>query len=1113
MKQLVAGLLTGACVFFFYGEDQTAHASFSYSFNKMSCEFQESSASEKMAFLDKLKALGGLHKAYTAVTGNPSSITPSAYYNGTSPLPLSDSELKNHCFVVFGGPEHVDDSVQMTFKNGKEYSGFLEGGKPLYLGFDENGELFLNPYYPEWYAGDNLFSNPDFFFYRAPWKTYPSTTTLSNKLNNKLSDAALRSSFDKYSSDFFSHLHVINDSVDPDQSFISKNRDVSLLRDYIVVERIPTDYAPGYYKLFFSYKGTDSFTTVFVPSTKCFWCELDQQVKENHSFVCSASSLSWKGTPYEGENAALTLTLNHSFASKTAGSKSNVKHVWLTYGWINTGDGNIETYSKFVNVNENKETVVSLTDGNVLHPHLLSSSKVETLHYPKANRSGTATFIASINTDFSAPVVETSRLDNSCSWDIPLTKPENVSVSFDTNSNPALLYEKNKPLNIPIIVSNQTSLPVKAPCDAASSTNAVCSGSDTNMKIEVFDQSGVAVSIDPKYQDYTLPTVLSGGSKNVLFDESLPKGKYTIKATIPDYAVNASNETNSSDNSDSISITVDSIPPSNLDCRLLVHTSGSSHYVNSLKSDGLAKMCYGIYPNHPSTQIEGGTGTYAYMKYFFFPEPVPDYTVTNAGASYSANPNTRFFNQKVSLTEPKNVIGNQETYLYYPVQDSYNGIPVDQTTFPGPYLAGPHSFYHYMYRGRMIAESVDFDFEVTDPKSNVVAKGQVQYPIDTANCIRTDLIDYKESCREIVFYLPHSDETLFHNVPEDKEKIYYQNPGIHTFTFQATEHQRYYYQHDKGNEYQGKSGVEWFGNQNDPYGKKSFGSGETKTDAISSGTYTIRNEFRNHVERETDAFGVEKNVLCFHDHSKDFHFWKFDWSDVTSYSSPFDANWTGPLTPPIEEPKDNDDCQTAVPSNPSKTKVKVTKTTEHTPGIILCRSTPDSEWYGKYWDYYAGYELNYAKSSSDVPGYSGYDWFMDTSLNNRKPRVAIEIEPFSSTTKWVDTNGKSYNNNLVYETALKTIIPQSTTKAVYQSSMEMDIFNKMNLANGKTLIETRGYIGGTINPAEKVKGNQTFQSGYSCSKAPGSNAAGVNYAFPMQATWEGYVDVQNSPPN
>ena len=78
----------------------------------------------------------------------------------------------------------------------------------------------------------------------------------------------------------------------------------------------------------------------------------------------------------------------------------------------------------------------------------------------------------------------------------------------------------------------------------------------------------------------------------------------------------------------------------------------------------------------------------------------------------------------------------------------------------------------------------------------------------------------------------------------------------------------------------------------------SAAKGPVNTNTVENGVWKIQDTYKNHCYTDSDAFnrfGVwigndfdansnERNV-CFHDHSAQFHYWRFNWSNPTNYGS------------------------------------------------------------------------------------------------------------------------------------------------------------------------------------------------------------------------------------
>lgn len=204
----------------------------------------------------------------------------------------------------------------------------------------------------------------------------------------------------------------------------------------------------------------------------------------------------------------------------------------------------------------------------------------------------------------------------------------------------------------------------------------------------------------------------------------------------------------------------------------------------------------------------------------------------------------------------------------------------------------------------------------------------------------TELEEYGH-CREVYFYLPIDNSGPFtppedleeiQEIPDADERIHFRNPGIYTFKFEAVEKQEYRYQEDLGKEFQGKVGNSGLTNKGLPregitnpseIGTKYINQrlveitidkeiGQTPKDTTIDGGGTPNEEYQNHCYLEEDGFDkrafdgkdVDPNgdpkgfglpeelnaklrddgkYICFHDHSIDYHYWLYDWSEPKWY--------------------------------------------------------------------------------------------------------------------------------------------------------------------------------------------------------------------------------------
>jgi len=207
---------------------------------------------------------------------------------------------------------------------------------------------------------------------------------------------------------------------------------------------------------------------------------------------------------------------------------------------------------------------------------------------------------------------------------------------------------------------------------------------------------------------------------------------------------------------------------------------------------------------------------------------------------------------------------------------------------------------------------VTFTINVKDPTGSVIpeASGKVYYDVDDNRCFNNNQLDVGgtqtfagiDPCRQIFFYLPkattaQSSVNDLNSFPTKSERITFKNPGTHTFEIKAEEKQVYAYQHDNGGEWQGKEDTSgqvlrepWKGES------EAQAKGAVYTNTVADGEWVIQDDYKNHCYSDSDAFSrfgewvnadfqVTNNgrSICFHDHSKDFHYWKFNWSKPVIY--------------------------------------------------------------------------------------------------------------------------------------------------------------------------------------------------------------------------------------
>ncbi|PGK51193.1 hypothetical protein CN918_25735 [Priestia megaterium] len=443
------------------------------------------------------------------------------------------------------------------------------------------------------------------------------------------------------------------------------------------------------------------------------------------------------------------------------------------------------------------------------------------------------------------------------------------SATYESESDISLRYELSN--DYP---KNHTSVPV--------SLSIIDTDSNKVVKTLQVDETNVKIG-DTAYDNFP--------------GFQLPLGRYKATVIVPEYP----GETDYTNNKDTFEFSVMPFTPNNIDCKVLELTQ-----IEIIKGDkGVSKFCVGQTPNYPSTVTEKGQGTFFFVMYRILPMPIPSYKVTNLD-------DAGLF-QLYTLDEAYNERGNDNSYIFYP-NDSSN-----KKNITGPYTAGPHEYYHYLYRGRMMPTAVKFTINVTDPNGKDIpaSSGEVYYTVDQNKCFNKSQLDVGSNkggnsigdldpCRQIFFYLPKESTDKMNlsdlqDTPTNEDRLSFKNPGVHTFQIKADETQTYVYQKDNGAEWQGakdeKSGK---GYLREPWNGESLSAakGPVNTNTVVNGVWKIQDTYKNHCYTDSDAFnryGVwignnfdanssERNV-CFHDHSAQFHYWRFNWSSPTIYGS------------------------------------------------------------------------------------------------------------------------------------------------------------------------------------------------------------------------------------
>ena len=97
----------------------------------------------------------------------------------------------------------------------------------------------------------------------------------------------------------------------------------------------------------------------------------------------------------------------------------------------------------------------------------------------------------------------------------------------------------------------------------------------------------------------------------------LPPGMYKLEVRMPHYKYEYRYDDNYAERYFEVDISKDN---ENIDCK-----ETKTQYL----TEDIAKFCIGTYPKFPSTTVEGGQGAYYYVKYRFFPMPLPPYEIDN----------------------------------------------------------------------------------------------------------------------------------------------------------------------------------------------------------------------------------------------------------------------------------------------------------------------------------------------------------------------------------------------------------------------------------------------------------------------------------------------------
>ncbi|GAB6422403.1 hypothetical protein bcgnr5372_25420 [Bacillus luti] len=374
--------------------------------------------------------------------------------------------------------------------------------------------------------------------------------------------------------------------------------------------------------------------------------------------------------------------------------------------------------------------------------------------------------------------------NNTTFVDFKVKNEENASVKINGKTE----YSSDQPLEFKFPVSNNMDNPISG---------------NLNIQIKEKDENGEKLvwSKDVYFNNIAKKDTWTFDMKSL--GVKLPAGFYNVYASIPNY----NGETTYEDNKANSSFKVKMFIPQHVRCKAL--DVKYTKVVGVSGGPNLVKSCVGQTPEFPSTTIEGGQTTYFYVGYRLFPMPVPAYKVENL--------DKKGLDQKLTLKEPFDTKAScnlqltsdsncrlDDTFIHFPSKSG-------ESTIPAPYTTGDYGEYHYKYRGRLFPETVRFQFNIFDPSGNkVTSSGSLVYRVDPS-CYDTKVLDMKESCRNIDFYIPKvasdakGDESKPYVVPYDKGStslpdngVKFTNPGLHTFDLKVAEEQVYRYQKDNG---------------------------------------------------------------------------------------------------------------------------------------------------------------------------------------------------------------------------------------------------------------------------------------------------------------------------
>lgn len=469
---------------------------------------------------------------------------------------VQEDFLVNKCLIVYGGPYSVKDGTQMWRSN-----------KPLFLGYNSDGEVMPNPEYPEWFneKGNDVLTRTDFIWYYQPWNNKAllnndrdSIRNLANSPNIKLSDEDFGTIIDKYhSTKNDGRGSFLGNQPQDKKPWVIKKDGIYLanaIKNYGHVRTRKTDWSPGMVTLFFHHKdgpsyapNQASFVTFYIPANNPFNPKNDLELSNTYKIVTKS------GKNYAGEPIKyIEVTVKNN-------GDEDIKGFDISYEY--EGRKYCEYYDGTIKQKDKKGDTVTLKLGNESLSKCSGKSTVKDLKMPKNEDTEKKTIQKNLKVvvDGLEKIKETNEKNNEKNWDITvngLTAKATVWVSNSysksvTDVDSYLTYDEeepllysNKPFYIKMTAGNDMKyLNIDAPCKTNSSTEAVCNSSSRSeqvFKYEIYNSFGKKVLMGERtYKDLkpsSSASVRAGESGDIQQDKiKLPKGDYIVQVFVPNY--------------------------------------------------------------------------------------------------------------------------------------------------------------------------------------------------------------------------------------------------------------------------------------------------------------------------------------------------------------------------------------------------------------------------------------------------------------------------------------------------------------------------------------------------------------------------------------------------